>query len=97
MSLRDRFLMARQSHDRVESIVHRWSTHDTYSLDGVPYMGKFLPASKQLYALTGFNRMSMALGAIDGRLVSELITKGTHLFAHLYHLGRFKPVASAGQ
>jgi glycine/D-amino acid oxidase-like deaminating enzyme len=42
-------------HSGLDTIAYRWSTHDYYTLDQVPYIGRLRRRSRHLYVATGFN------------------------------------------
>lgn len=82
---------------RVKEVLYRWSTHDTYPVDGVPYIGKFLPTSEHLYVLTGFKGWGMAHGVVGGRIIGDLINKKPNKYVDLFNPGRVKIKAGAGK
>lgn len=79
---------------KIRAIKYRWSTHDTYAVDNVPYIGKYLPHSEHLYVATGFKGWGMAHGVIGGKLICELITRKPNRYAELFNPSRVKPKAS---
>lgn len=55
-------------------VTHRWSAHDLTTPDGVPYVGRYLPSSSNLWVATGFNLWGMTNGTAAGLLLHDLIT-----------------------
>jgi len=63
---------AREKFD-VASVVHRWSTQDFVSVDGVPFVGKHSPRSDRVWVATGFGGWGMTNGTAAGRLLADRI------------------------
>lgn len=83
-----------ERHFPVEAVTHRWSTQDTYSLDGVPYIGRLTRGSAHLWTATGFNGWGMTGGTLAGMLLADQITGRDNPWAALYDAKRLKPAAS---
>ncbi|WP_109472317.1 FAD-dependent oxidoreductase [Ornithinimicrobium cavernae] len=58
----------------LREVTHRWAAHDLTTPDGVPYVGPYLPTSKNLWVATGFNLWGMTNGTAAGLLLHDLIT-----------------------
>ncbi len=79
----------------VVSFEHRWSTQDNYSVDHVPYIGRYSRTSQHLYTATGFSAWGMTGGTLAGMLLSDAILGRENPWSQLYDPNRVKPVASA--
>jgi glycine/D-amino acid oxidase-like deaminating enzyme/nitrite reductase/ring-hydroxylating ferredoxin subunit len=76
----------------VSSIAYRWSTQDNYTIDGVPYIGKYTPGSQHLYVATGFNGWGMASGIVSAVLLTDLILGKETPWASVYDPVRLEQV-----
>ena len=72
----------------VDSIDYRWSTHDYFSVDHVPYVGRMRKRSRHLYVATGFNGWGMAGGTMAALLLADLIRGESNPWAELYDANR---------
>ncbi len=73
----------------VTKATHRWSAHDMTTLDNVPYIGRYHPATHHVWVATGFGQWGMTGGTSAGLVLTELITGGDHPAANLYDPNRF--------
>jgi glycine/D-amino acid oxidase-like deaminating enzyme/nitrite reductase/ring-hydroxylating ferredoxin subunit len=85
---------ARERFD-VTEIAYRWSTQDNMPIDGVPYIGKYMPGAKRLWVVTGFKKWGLAVGAASGELLTDLIAGRDNPWSSLFDPNRFKPGAQA--
>jgi glycine/D-amino acid oxidase-like deaminating enzyme/nitrite reductase/ring-hydroxylating ferredoxin subunit len=74
----------------LEKIAYRWSTHDYYTLDHLPYIGRLRRRSRHLYVATGFNGWGMTGGTLAGMILSDLILGSANPWAELYDAKRLK-------
>ncbi|MDD5552237.1 MAG: FAD-dependent oxidoreductase [Candidatus Pacebacteria bacterium] len=58
---------------QVESIDYYWSAEDNYTIDRVPFIGKFLPDSENIYVACGFGAWGMTKGTLSAILLSDTI------------------------
>lgn len=82
-----------REHFEVEEIVHRWSTQDYASPDGVPYVGS-APLSENVYLAAGFGGWGITNGAAAGRILAGLICDGEHRWAGAFSPDRITPSAA---
>ncbi len=54
--------------------VCRWVNQDCVTLDGVPYIGRYSPATPDIYVATGFNAWGMTTSMAASKLLTALIT-----------------------
>ena len=85
---------ARERFD-VESVEYRWSTHDYYPVDRVPFVGRLGPGTEHVYVGTGFKGWGMTGGAAAGRILSDLVLTGASPWADVFDPLRVEPRASA--
>lgn len=52
----------------------RWVNQDCFSLDGVPYIGPYSPATPRIFVATGFNAWGMSTSMAAAKLLTALIT-----------------------
>ena len=79
----------------VSSVEYRWSAQDNYSVDKVPYIGRYTRGSDHLYTATGFGAWGMTNGTLAGMLLSDAIAGRDNPWAQLYDANRVKPLAGA--
>ncbi len=56
----------------------RWATQDCMSLDGLPYVGQYSPATPGLWVATGFNKWGMTNSMAAALLLERLIRGKDH-------------------
>ena len=71
----------------------RWATQDYMPMDGVPYVGRFDPLSKNLWVATGYRKWGLAMGGAAAVLLAELIDGRDHPWKALFDPHRRPPVA----
>jgi glycine/D-amino acid oxidase-like deaminating enzyme/nitrite reductase/ring-hydroxylating ferredoxin subunit len=89
--------LERWARDRfdVTEIAYRWSTQDNMPIDGVPYIGKYLPNSKRLWVATGFKKWGLTNAVAAAEVLTDLIGGRDNPWASLFDPNRFKPGAQA--
>ncbi|NIH79476.1 FAD-dependent oxidoreductase [Amycolatopsis viridis] len=73
----------------VTGVTHRWSAHDMSTLDDVPYVGRYHPATAHVWVATGFGQWGMSGGTAAGLLLTDLISGAGHPAAGLFDPNRF--------
>ena len=74
----------------LDEIAYRWSTHDYYTLDHVPYIGRLRRRSRHLYVATGFNGWGMTGGTLAAMILGDLVLGNDNPWAQLYDAKRLK-------
>jgi glycine/D-amino acid oxidase-like deaminating enzyme len=64
-----RSVLARWSSRRT-MVTHHWSTHDTSSVDRLPYVGRLPNAGDNVWVATGFSAWGMTGGTMAGTLLA---------------------------
>ncbi|NKQ53035.1 FAD-dependent oxidoreductase [Amycolatopsis sp. K13G38] len=73
----------------ITKVSHRWSAHDMSTLDSIPYVGRYHPATKHLWVATGFGQWGMTGGTAAGLLLDKLIRGEESPYASLFDPNRF--------
>lgn len=81
----------------VESIDYRWSTQDNRTIDGIPYVGTYTPASPHLFTATGFDGWGMSNGTAAAMILADLILKRHNRWAAAYDPARVGQLTKVGQ
>ncbi|QRP49686.1 FAD-dependent oxidoreductase [Amycolatopsis sp. FDAARGOS 1241] len=76
-------------HAGVHRVTHRWSAHDMSTVDGLPYVGRYLPGSAHLWVATGFGQWGMTGGTAAGHVLAARILGEDHPAAGLFDPNRF--------
>jgi glycine/D-amino acid oxidase-like deaminating enzyme/nitrite reductase/ring-hydroxylating ferredoxin subunit len=79
----------------VNSIEYRWSTHDYYPVDRVPFVGRLGPGMKNVYVGTGFGGWGMTGGTAAGMILSDLVLTGSNPWSDVFDPQRVTVGASA--
>jgi glycine/D-amino acid oxidase-like deaminating enzyme/nitrite reductase/ring-hydroxylating ferredoxin subunit len=79
----------------VGDVEYRWSTHDNYSADRVPYIGKLGRRSNHVYVATGFNGWGMTNGTVAGILLRDAICGKPNPWAEVYDATRLPQLGAA--
>lgn len=84
-----------RDHWDVETVEYQWASQDNVPVDHLPYIGRYTPVSKHLYAATGFMKWGLAQGVAAGMILDDLIQGRDNAWAEHYDPNRMKPLASA--
>lgn len=57
----------------VASIGDRWSAQDYATADGLPYVGRLTPPSKNVFVATGYGKWGMTNGTVAAMILADLI------------------------
>ena len=61
-----------------------WATQDLTPPDGLPFIGRYSPASVSLWTACGFNQWGLSMGIRAAHIITSLILHGQHEDAALY-------------
>jgi glycine/D-amino acid oxidase-like deaminating enzyme/nitrite reductase/ring-hydroxylating ferredoxin subunit len=84
------------AHAGVHRVSHRWSAHDMSTVDGLPYVGRYLPGTKNLWVATGFGQWGMTGGTAAGHVLAARILGAEHPAADLFDPHRFDARSALG-
>ncbi|MGW4487366.1 FAD-dependent oxidoreductase [Amycolatopsis sp. NPDC004368] len=76
-------------HAGLHRVTHRWSAHDMSTVDGLPYVGRYLPGAEHLWVATGFGQWGMTGGTAAGHVLAARILGEAHPAADLFDPARF--------
>lgn len=79
----------------VSSLEYRWSTQDAVPIDGVPYVGRMSPFSKNLYVATGFRKWGLTNGTVAAMILTDQILGKPNPWSSTFNSNRFRPFAGA--
>lgn len=82
---------ARERFD-IKSIDWRWSAQNSYSVDGLPYIGKS-HGSERIYVACGFGGWGMTNGTLSAMIMTDDILGRKNPRAHLFNPGRINLTA----
>jgi glycine/D-amino acid oxidase-like deaminating enzyme/nitrite reductase/ring-hydroxylating ferredoxin subunit len=80
-----------------EDVEYRWSTHDNYSVDRVPFVGRLTRRADHVYVATGFGGWGMTNGTVAALIVSDAILGRANQWAGLYDSTRLPRVRGFGR
>jgi len=69
-------------------IVGRWAAQDCMSLDGMPYIGPYSPATPNLFVATGFNKWGMSTSMLAAMILTDLVLDRKSPYAGLFDPAR---------
>lgn len=69
-------------------VTARWAAQDCMTLDGVPYVGRYSKNTRDLYAVTGFNKWGMTGSMAAASLLTDLILGRKNPYAELFDPSR---------
>jgi Rieske Fe-S protein len=88
--------LAAWAHDRfgVSDVRYRWSTHDLWPVDGLPYVGR-LGSANHLLLVTGFGGWGMTNAAAAGLMLRDLIADRPSPWGAVFDPGRADLIRAA--
>ncbi len=75
-------------HYKNAQIVGRWATQDCMTLDGVPYIGRYSKAVRDVYVATGFNKWGMTNAMVSANILCDLIMEKTNPYEQVFSPSR---------
>ena len=66
----------------------RWATQDCMTLDGMPYIGQYAAATRDLYVATGFNKWGMTGAMAAANILTDLIQGKDNPYTDLFSPSR---------
>lgn len=70
------------------TVKYRWATQDCITLDDVPYIGRYSPATPDLYVATGFGKWGMTTAMVAAKLLADLIAGKPNRYAEVFSPAR---------
>ena len=78
-------------------VEYRWSTHDNYSADRVPFVGKLTGRADHVYVATGFSGWGMTNGTVAAMILCDAILGRPNPWAELYDSTRIPKLRGFGR
>ena len=63
---------------------YAWAAQDCMSLDGVPYIGRYSPATPDIYVATGFNEWGMTSSMVASNILADMLTNCPNEYAEAF-------------
>ncbi|MPM99520.1 Cytochrome b6-f complex iron-sulfur subunit [bioreactor metagenome] len=63
---------------------YAWAAQDCMSLDGVPYIGAYSPATPDIYVATGFNEWGITSAMVASNILADRITGRANEYAEAF-------------
>ncbi|MBD5083423.1 MAG: FAD-dependent oxidoreductase [Clostridiales bacterium] len=73
---------------------YQWSAQDCISLDGIPYIGRFIQANPNIFVATGFNKWGMTSAMVSANLISDMVCGIKNYENSIFSPSRFSIFAS---
>lgn len=70
-------------------VLYKWNTHDSISLDKIPYIGEFSSFYPNVYVATGFKKWGMSTANVAANIISDKILGRENKYAEIYNSKRF--------
>ena len=74
------------------NVLYKWNTHDSISLDKIPYIGDFSCLYPNVYMASGFKKWGMTTSNIAANIITDKILGKENNFAMIYNSKRFRPI-----
>lgn len=72
----------------VKEVVDHWSSHDLYSPDRIPFIGKMFAGKENMYTATGFGKWGLSNGTIGAEVLTDLILGKANAYTALFSPAR---------
>ena len=73
-------------------ILYKWNTHDSISIDKIPYIGNFSRLYPNVYLATGFKKWGMTTSNVAANIITDKILRKENKYAQIYDSKRFSPI-----
>ncbi len=73
-------------------VLYKWNTHDSVSLDKIPYIGDFSSFYPNVFVATGFKKWGMTTSNVSANLITDKIIKKENPYEELYNPKRLRPI-----
>lgn len=73
-------------------VLFKWNTHDSVSLDKIPYIGNFSNFYPNVYVATGFKKWGMTTSNVAANIINDMILKKENNYADIYTATRLRPI-----
>lgn len=73
-------------------VLYKWNTHDSISLDKIPYIGEFSNIYPNVYVATGFKKWGMTTSNVAANIISDKILGKENTYNDIYKATRLRPI-----
>ena len=73
-------------------VLYKWNTHDSVSLDKIPYIGDFSTFYPNVYVATGFKKWGMTTSNVAANLITDKILGKENKYEDIYDAKRLRPI-----
>ena len=73
-------------------VLYKWNTHDSVSLDKIPYIGDFSHLYPNVYVATGFKKWGMTTSNVAANIITDKILNKGNQYAEIYDSKRLRPI-----
>lgn len=73
-------------------VLYKWNTHDSVSLDKIPYIGEFSNFYPNVYVATGFKKWGMTSSNVSANIISDKILFKENKYEDIYSPLRLQPI-----
>ncbi|WP_172840443.1 FAD-dependent oxidoreductase [Virgibacillus phasianinus] len=75
-------------HFGVIEVVDHWSSHDLFSPDRIPFIGKMFADKENIYTATGFGKWGLSAATIGAEVLTDLILGKFNVYTSLFSPAR---------
>ena len=73
-------------------VLYKWNTHDSISLDKIPYIGDFSCLYPNVYVATGLKKWGMTTSNVAANIITDKILGKENKYEEIYNSKRFRPI-----
>ena len=73
-------------------VLYKWNTHDSVSLDKIPYIGEFSTFYPNVYVATGFKKWGMTTSNVAANIITDKILGKENKYEDIYNPKRLRPI-----
>ena len=73
-------------------VLYKWNTHDSVSLDKIPYIGEFSNFYPNVYVATGFKKWGMTTSNVAANIITDKILGKENKYEDIYTPLRLRPI-----
>lgn len=73
-------------------VLYKWNTHDSVSLDKIPYIGEFSSFYPNVYVATGFKKWGMTSSNVAANIITDKILGKENKYEDIYTPLRLRPI-----
>lgn len=73
-------------------VLYKWNTHDSISLDKIPYIGEFSNFYSNVYVATGFKKWGMTTSNVSANIITDKILCNKNKYEDIYSPLKLQPI-----